>query len=492
MRTAVAVLLVSGALAATAAAGFWIGRHADRPTGSEPNASTEPGGRRVLYWHDPMVPGQRFDKPGKSPFMDMQLEPVYADDASSNGVQVSAQSQQNFAVRLKQVEKASLGSSVDVIGTVQFNERHVSVVQTRVQAYVERLYVRVPLERVKKGQLLAQLYAPDWLGPLEELVALNRGPGTAELLDAAKTRLSALSVPESLVREALRTGVASARFSLAAPQDGLVSQVMAREGAAVAPGATLFEITDFSTVWAVADLPEAVLAHVAPGQMAVATLQADPSVSVTGKLTEILPQLDPATRTAKARFDVPNRNGALMPGMLMRLTIKGDTKDRLWLPSESVIRAGDKTLVILRNATGGFERRGVTLGINQGDRTEVVSGLAEGDSVVASGQFLIDSEANLRTALDNLAPETPQAASTGEASKPFHTIGIVESVEPGEITLSHQPVPELKWPAMTMGFSVREPITSAQFKVGARVEFEFVQVPGGYEIVKATPLQGTP
>jgi Cu(I)/Ag(I) efflux system membrane fusion protein len=162
--TLIVTLVVSGAV--LVAGGFYVGRHAASPR-AEPmvaNSASEPTDKKVLYWHDPMVPAQRFDKPGKSPFMDMSLVPVYADETGDSGVKVSPTVQKNLGIRTATVRKTDVSSSFDAVGTVQFDERLAVAVQTRVAGYVEHLAVRAPMEQVRKGQALATIFAPDWLG----------------------------------------------------------------------------------------------------------------------------------------------------------------------------------------------------------------------------------------------------------------------------------------------------------------------------------------
>src|SRR4029079_5273863 len=186
---------------ATAATAFYLGR-ISQPTSTaaaSSGAASQPG-RTILYWHDPMVPGQRFDKPGKSPFMDMQLVRVYADSEGASGVNVSPAVQQSLGIRVATVRRAAMASSFDAVGAVQFDERRNVAVQTRVGGYVERLAVRAPMERVRKGQALATIFAPDWLGPQNELLALKRSGVSADLIAAARDRLRALSIPEELIR----------------------------------------------------------------------------------------------------------------------------------------------------------------------------------------------------------------------------------------------------------------------------------------------------
>ena len=440
--------------------------------------------RKVLYWHDPMVPGQKFDKPGKSPFMDMQLQPVYADEAPEAGVKVSPQIQQNLGIRTAPVKRADIGSSFDAVGTVQFDERLSVAVQTRAAGYLERLSVRAPMERVARGQALGTVFAPEWLGPLNEIVALKRAGASAELLAAARERTRAMSIPVELVRQAEESGAPQARYTLIAPAGGVVAELGVREGMAVSPGMTLFRIAGLEKVWVVAEVPEAQAVRLNRGQKVSAALQADPGQAFTGSLQEILPQVNASTRTLQARFELDNKGGRLVPGMLLRLQVAGPAVSRLVVPSEAVIRTGQRAVAIVRKDSGAFEPRELKLGADLGEQLEVVEGLAEGEQVVASGQFLVDSEARLRSVLGSLA--APAAASTpasAPAASTYSAQGQVESVEPDVLVISHGAVAALKWPAMTMGFRKPRPRAFAEVKPGDTVRFEFRKEGDDYVLV---------
>ena len=411
MRNAIAVVLAAAGIA-LAAGGFLLGRSAGRdgPTSAAAApTSAASHARQVLYWQDPMVPGTRFDKPGKSPFMDMQLVPVYADQADS-GVKVTAAVQQNLGIRTAVARREDASSSFDAVGTVQFDERLGVAVQTRVPGYVEHLHVRAPMQRVRAGQPLATLFAPDWLAPQNEWLALQRAGASRELVDAARDRLRAMSVPDELVRRSEQAGTAQARYTLTAPVGGIIAESSVREGAAVTPGATLFRIAGLDKVWAVAEIPEMQGVHLDRGAKVKAVVQVDATLAFDGTLDEILPQVNPGTRTLQARFEVDNRAGRLTPGMLLRLQVAGPTRSRLVVPAEALVRTGTRTLVIVRRRDGAFEPREVRLGADLGDRVEVSSGLEDGDAVVASGQFLIDSEASLRSVTARLEGAPASAA----------------------------------------------------------------------------------
>ena len=413
-RTALVITLgLVGVL--LAAGGFYAGRtsgHGEQPTTAAAAASAASAGeRKVLYWHDPMVPGPRFDKPGKSPFMDMQLVPVYANEASDSGVKVSSTVQQNLGIRTASVKRADISASFDAVGTVQFDERSSVAVQTRVAGYVEHLAVRAPMERVHKGQALATLFAPEWLAPQNELLALKRAGVAPDIVAAARDRMRAMSIPESLIRQSEESGTAQARFTLSAPVGGVVAELGVREGVAVSPGMTLFRISGLQKVWGVAEVPEAQAVRLVRGQKVKAALQADASQTFDGELKELLPQVSASTRTLQARFEVDNKGGKLTPGMLLRLHVAGPASSRLVVPSEAVSRTGTRAVAIVRRDSGAFEPREVQLGADLGDNLEVVQGLTEGEQVVASGQFLIDSEARLKSVLGAMTVAQPASGS---------------------------------------------------------------------------------
>lgn len=483
------LVLVAGAV--VAAGSFYAGRHTAR---NPKEAVTAPDARKVLYWHDPMVPGQRFDKPGKSPFMDMQLVPVYADsDANTSGVNISAAVQQNLGIRYAPVRRVDVVASFEAVGSVQFDERLSTAVQTRVAGYVEHLAVRAPMERVRKGQALATIFAPDWLGPLNEWLALQRAGVSPELVAAARDRMRALSIPPELVRQSEEAGTAQARFTLSAPTSGVVAELGIREGVAVTPGMTLFRIAGLEKVWAVAEVPEAQALRLVRGQKVRAVLQADAAQHFDGTLAEILPEVSTSTRTLKARFEVDNRNGKLVPGMLLRLQLAGPTASRLVVPSEAVIRTGKRAVVIVRGEAGAFEPRDVSLGVDSEDDVEILQGLSEGEQVVASGQFLIDSEASLRSVLGGMGASAPAQPPASEAPATIGVVhtgrGKVEDLAPDSITISHGPIASLKWPPMTMGFGRAEPQAFVEIKVGDTVQFTFKEGgPMGYELLSVQKL----
>src|SRR5213083_2145920 len=236
-------------------------------------------GKKVLYWHEPMVPGQKFDKPGKSPFMDMQLVPVYEDQAGQGGgVSVDPRMQQSLGMRVAEVRKGALAPAVEAVGSVAYNERDVAVVQARANGFVEKLHVRAPLNPVRKGQPLAELYVPDWVAAQEEYLSARRMAGTRleALVDGARQRMRLAGMTEEQIRTVESTGNVHARLTVASPIGGVVAELGAREGMTVMSGAPLVRINGLGTVWVNAEVRENQASEVRVGNLVEARAPALP------------------------------------------------------------------------------------------------------------------------------------------------------------------------------------------------------------------------
>ncbi len=356
-------------------------------------------GKKVLYWHDPMVPGQKFDKPGKSPFMDMMLVPMYADDdGDESHVSVSPRVQQNLGVRTAEVRRAAMTPRLEATGSIAFNERDQAVVQARASAFIERLYVRATLDHVSKGQALAELYVPDWVAAQEEYLSVQRmqGKDLLALIDAARQRMRQAGMSEAQIALVVASGTVQPRITLYAPIGGVLVELAAREGMTVMPGATLFRINGLSTVWANAEVPESQAALLHPGAMIEARSPALPGMLFKGALQTILPEVNAATRTVRARVELANSGGQLAPGMFVSVQWVMTSEPALMVPTEAIIQTGRRTVVMLAEATAKFRPVEVEIGIESDGQTEIKRGLEAGQKVVLSGQFLLDSEASLR------------------------------------------------------------------------------------------------
>jgi len=378
-------------------------------------------GKKILYWHDPMVPDQKFDKPGKSPFMDMQLAPVYADDGGGQGtVSISPRVQQNLGIRTAKVSRGSLASAITAVGNVAYNERDVVLLQARSNGFVERLYVRAALDPVRKGQALAELYVPEWVAAQEEYLSVRHMPGhgMAGLLSGARQRMRLAGMSEEQIQLVESSGKVQARLTVVAPVGGVLSELAVREGMTVTVGAPMFKINGTGTIWINADLPESLAAQVRPGNAVAARVQAWPGTVFKGKVSALLPAVDASTRTLKARIELANPQGQLTPGMFATVNLAPAARhDLLLVPSEAVIQTGTRSVVMLAQGDGKFIAAEVQTGAEANGQTEIRKGLAAGQTVVVSGQFLIDSEASLSATairMDGAAATTPDRAGAAQ------------------------------------------------------------------------------
>jgi Cu(I)/Ag(I) efflux system membrane fusion protein len=494
-RTLVALTVIAvGALAAFGGYRYAMHRMAAAQPAS-PAQSTADTGRQPLYWYDPMFPEQRFDKPGKSPFMDMQLVPKYAGEASGDGtVSISPRVVQNLGVRTAEAKMGSLERRFEAVGSVAYNERGVVQLQARAQGFVEKLHARAPLDPVAKGAPLVEILVPEWAGAQEEYLLLRKHESAElrTLAHAARQRLVLLGMSEAEIAAVERDGKTRARFLLAAPISGVIAELGVREGMTVMPGATLFRIVDLSTVWVNAEVPETQAALVQPGAKVEARVAAYPGSTFEGRVGAILPEVSAATRTLRARIELANPGARLKPGMFATLSFSGGPAGQAVLvPSEAVIRAGERSVAIVDTGKGSFRAVPIEIGRESGGQSEVRSGLKPGDRIVLSGQFLIDSEASLLATVARLEGGT-EASKAAPVDAMHKGRGTVTAIDPasGKVELDHEAIPSMKWPRMKMGFLVKDKSQLAPLKKGDSVEFELPAKPnqdGDYVIERIAP-----
>ncbi|WP_343238755.1 efflux RND transporter periplasmic adaptor subunit [Stenotrophomonas sp. 24(2023)] len=356
--------------------------------------------RTALYWYDPMVPAQHFDKPGKSPFMDMQLVPRYAeggDDAASPGVRIDPALQQSVGIRTATVETGQLTTGLHVPGTLSWNLHEESVVSARADGIVTTLKVPAPYTAVSRGQALASVLAPMWSSARGEADALAHAQSAdaRALAAAAQQRLHVLGAQGGTGRDGSVT--------LSADRAGVVTEVMVRQGQAVTAGMPLFRINGSATLWLDAAIPQANIMGLAPGSAVEARVSALPGEVFHGQIDALLPQVDASSRTQTARIVLRNPRGQLAAGMFADVTLQPAAGPSVPLiPSEALIATGDDSRVIVATDEGHFMPVRVRTGRSSGGRTEILSGLSGGERVVVSGQFLVDSEASLSGALQRL------------------------------------------------------------------------------------------
>ena len=450
-------------------------------------------GKAVKYWYDPMVPERRFDKPGKSPFMDMQLVPKYTNagsDGEEGGVAISSQTRQNLGIRLAQVESKRFGESFSAIGRIEPDQRRFYDVQTRIPGFVERLLVRAVGDSVSKGQKVAEIYAPELLAAQQEYLALRQlssVDGDGVLRDASRNRLKLLGMSRGEIAAITMSGKSRTRFGVYAPASGVLTELGVREGGQLMAGSSLIQIADLSQVWLIAEVPERDVARLKLGVAVDVQLQSFPGEVLKGKVDHLHPTLVDASRTLRVRIELPNKGNRLHPGMYANVEFSGQAREALSVPTESVIATGTRKVVIVKSETG-YRPVEVTTGQERDRYTEVLNGLAEGEEVVVSGQFLIDSEASLSGVLTRLSQQDKAMDhDMGEmhdmAKHQDHVMPsekmikgrgkvIDLNVKTKDVTLSHEPIEALGWPSMTMGFKVKDSKQLSQLKAGDEVEFD--------------------
>ena len=378
--------------------------------------------RKPLYWYDPMVPAQHFDAPGKSPFMDMQLVPKFAgqdaqvramrqDGASSpaadegggsaNSVSIDPHMAQNLGMRTVKAARVRLAGGLEAAGSVAVDERRIQSVVSRVAGFVERLDVRAVGEPVGRGQIIAGVYSPDLYAAQQEFLLAKRGD--AALAVAARERLKLLGLGDAQIDAVAASGKAQRQALISAPVAGIVTELNVREGAQTEPGMPLARIADLSRVWIQVEIPEAQASIVRAGLRAEARLSGLPGRVFEGRVDYVYPSVDAMARTLRARLTFNNPGIALKPGMFASVSLAaGGGSERIVVPSEALIRTGKRDVVIVAEGSGRFRPQEVRVGREANGQTEILDGVADGEDVVVSGQFLIDSEANLQGVLSRL------------------------------------------------------------------------------------------
>ncbi|MFC1390121.1 efflux RND transporter periplasmic adaptor subunit [Acinetobacter pittii] len=483
--TVMGVAVIS--LAAGGGAGYWIAHQKYNPQSGPQQAA------KVLYWYDPMKPEQHFDKPGKSPFMDMQLVPKYADENTTMtedsypAVKIDPSLQQNLAIRYASVEQAVMGNTLLTNGILQTNERQVAILQTRASGFVQRVYGHAVGDMVTQGSPIADISIPEWTGEQTEFLAVLRTRDRS--LQASRQRLQLLGIPQNVINQVERTHRVQSNMTLSAPVSGFIDSLEVRNGMALAMGQTLVTIKGISPIWLEASVPEAQIAGIKRGMKVEATFVAYSQI-VSGKVIDILPTLDSTSRTIKVRIELPNREGLLKPGMFASVKFSNNPQSNLVIPEQAVIRTGTRNVVIVGHEQGRFEPVVVQLGQSDGNKIAILKGLKAGQKVVISGQFLIDSEANLQGVLDKLNTGQSKTSSQVVKTSIYQGIGKVEKVTAQDITISHQAIPELGWGAMTMSF--KQPVQPfTQIQQGDQVRFSFTHARDTYVISDISKMSMT-
>ncbi|MCK4865469.1 MAG: efflux RND transporter periplasmic adaptor subunit [Gammaproteobacteria bacterium] len=451
--------------------------------------------KKILYWVAPMDANYRRDKPGKSP-MGMDLVPVYDDGEDGITVKISPVVENNMGVRTAKVIKDKLWRRIDTVGYVDFDENKISHIHLRTKGWIEKLLIKSEGERVKKGQLLFEVYSPELVNAQEEYLQALRS-GHKGLSSASRERLEALGISSEQIKYLNKKRRASQFVKIFAKQDGIVAKLNVREGMFVMPQKEVMSLADLSSIWILAEVFESQADWVKAGQSAEVKLSYLPGREWEGEVEYIYPSLDPKTRTLKVRLRFDNEDEALKPNMFADVTIYGGAKrEVVIIPREALIRTGNDTRVIVSIGEGRFQPRDVTAGIESGEFIEIINGINVGDKIVTSGQFLIDSEASLKASIARMSSSNDAMSNTGMTgmkaemvkSKKIMGTGILKELMPmqNKINMAHDPIPALDWPDMVMDFDINGDVSLKGLNKGDKVEFELEKGESGYVVKSIT------
>ncbi|MBL8351101.1 MAG: efflux RND transporter periplasmic adaptor subunit [Burkholderiaceae bacterium] len=482
--------------------------------------------RRILYYRNPMGLPDTSPTPKKDP-MGMDYVPVHEgeepapDAGSARIVRIGTEKVQKLGVRTEAAALRPLGRTVRAAGRVEADERRVSMIAPKFEGYVERLQVNATGQSVTKGQPLFEVYSPELVSAQREYAIAVQGAramkdagnegaaaGMQQLADAALARLRNWDLAAEDVAALASPGELRRTVTLRSPVSGIVTEKKAFQGMRFMPGEALYQVTDLSSVWVVADLFEQDIGLVKTGAKASVTLPAYPGQSFSGTITYVYPTLKAETRTVPVRIELANPRLLLKPAMFAQVELQiGSGAPVLTVADSAVIDSGRRRIVLVQRGEGRFEPREIRTGASSDHRVEVLAGLKAGEEVVVAANFLIDAESNLQAAIGGLAGPAGHAgtapaavAASGQASDATPTpartpvghrgTGRVEAIDAkaGTLTLNHEAIASLKWPAMSMDFQVANPSLLDGLKPGAAVNFEFVERQRGeWVITRVTP-----
>lgn len=477
LQIATVALLIGGALGFTANQ-YFNGHDMSAMAATDNKASNEP-----LYWVAPMDPNYKRDKPGKSP-MGMDLIPVYADDlAGANDkpgtVKIDPSVENNLGVKTAAVELAKLSPRIETVGYIAFDESQLWQTNVRVSGWVEKLYINAVGEQVKKGDVLFTLYSPELVKAQEELLNAKR-TGRDGLVKGATERLLSLGVDREQINQVIRRGKASQTIEIKALANGVIASLNIREGGYLSPAQAVISAGPLNEVWVDAEVFERQAHWLTNGSQASMTLDALPGKAWQGEVDYVYPILDPKTRTLRMRLKFANPNGELKPNMFANITLQPvSDSEVLTVPKSSVIRSGGMTRVVLAEGEGKYRSARIETGREADDKVEVLQGLNQGDRIVTSAHFMLDSESSQSADLSRInGVEAP--AETAWAKGEITDL----MVEHGMLTINHQPVPEWNWPGMTMNFNAAQGVDLTGLTKGQAIEFEMQKNDDGqYQIV---------
>ena len=400
-------MLIGGALTAALYA-RWAPTHSAAPAAEQQ--------RKVLFWYDPMYPNTRFDKPGKSPFMDMDLVPKYADEehaaAGAPGVRIDPTQTQNLGVKTAAVTRGPLRYAQIFPANISYNEYQYVIMQARAAGFINKVYPLTVGDKVKQGTPLLELTIPDWVEAQSEYLLLQETGGTATQVEGILERLRLAGMPDDDIRRLKATRKIQTRFTLKAPIDGVITAFDLRAGMNIAKDNVVAKIQGMDPVWVSVAVPESIAWLIKDASQFSIQVPAWPGKTFRISKWTLLPSVDSATRTLQLRLQVNNPDEALKPGMNAYLQLTSESAPMLLIPSKALIDSGSEQRVITVDNEGRFVPKIVQVFHESNGVTAIRSGLQEGEKVVASGLFLIDSEANIAGALERMRAQAPDAAAS--------------------------------------------------------------------------------
>ncbi len=374
------------------------------PLEEEPQQSSKE--KKILYWVAPMDANYRRDEPGKS-LMGMDLVPVYdegsSDDMAAEGlprITINASTAQNMGVRIEKAKMTELSRTINTIGSVTYNEDNLHHIHARASGWVEKVYTNSLGDPVEKGKTLLEFYSPEILAAQKDLVIANRAGSS--LGKASRTRLRDLNVPKSVIDRVSKTGKSQNRIPIVANHTGVVTKIGIKNGMYITPGTEIYTIADLSSVWVIVDVFEHQLTWVTVGDKAEVRVEAVPGKIWQGKVDYIYPELSPKTRTLKVRLTIDTPKQILKPNMFADVTLFTDDKQTLTVPAESIIYYENSTRLVKVVAENKYQPIEVKIGMKSNGKVEILEGIEEGDKILVSAQFLIDSESNLQASFRRL------------------------------------------------------------------------------------------
>ena len=512
MKSVAALAIGALAVAIVAAGtGYWLGNRGTSPLAQEATATTPPGAstaaakaeKKLLFYRNPMGLPDTSPVPKKDP-MGMDYIAVYDaepgdESATGNQIKISTDKVQKTGVRTEAAQLRSMDRTIRAAGRVEPDERRIFMIAPKFEGYVERLHVNVTGQAVTKGQPLFEVYSPELVSLQREYAIAAQGVvslkgadspaqlGMARLVESSLQRLKNWDISEEQVKALVASGESKRTMTFRSPVSGIVTEKKAVQGMRFMPGEALYQVSDLSAVWVVADVAEQDIGLVKNGSKASIKINAYPDKTFEGKVSYVYPTLKAETRSVQVRVELANPGLLLKPSMFAQVELPVSARGQvLTAPVSAVIDSGTRQIVLVQLAAGRFEPRAVKLGERSDDYVVVREGLKEGELVVTAANFLIDAESNLKAAIGGFgsafnstpAPEnTAQAAIISVASVSHRADGVVDSVDAKDqsASISHGPVASLKWPAMTMEFKVANTTLLKDLKPGTKLSFEFVE-----------------